>query len=89
MLPENRPALRAYDHCGTQWRVGFGGATGLDYPACLAVLDRYVPQWNQQQPTPDPLDVLDLMNDLRTIEQAFLVAWAENAERDKQDKAAD
>lgn len=89
VLPENGPALRAYDLCSTQWRTGFCGATGLDYPACLAVLERYVPRWEKEPPTAEPLDVLDLMNDLRTIEHALLTAWAENAERDKQNKAAD
>jgi len=87
VLPENVPALRAYDLCGTQWRVAFGGAVGLDYPACIATLERYVPRWEKEQPTAEPLDVLDLLDDLRTIEQALLTAWAENAEKRKTEKA--
>lgn len=88
MLPENVPVLRAYEVCATQWRVSFAGATGLDYPACLATLDRYLPRWAKELPTADPRDALDLLDDLRVIEQALLTAWADNAERDKQNKAA-
>jgi hypothetical protein len=46
-----------------------------------------VPRWEKEQPTAEPLDVLDLLDDLRTIEQALLTAWAENAEKRKNDKA--
>lgn len=29
--PENWPVCMLFDDMGTQWRMGFGGAVGLDY----------------------------------------------------------
>ena len=37
--PENWPILRLFDAMRTQWRVGFGGAYGLDYNALPVVMD--------------------------------------------------
>lgn len=37
--PENWQSVGFFmDYCRTQWRVGMGGATGLDYTAVLACL---------------------------------------------------
>lgn len=37
--PENWQAAEFFaDYCVTQWRVGMGGATGLDYTAVIAAL---------------------------------------------------
>lgn len=38
--PENHDAYFAFCACSTQWRTGMAGATGLDYIAVLAVIDR-------------------------------------------------
>lgn len=38
--PENAGAVSAFSAVGTQWRTGAVGATGLDYPAVFATLDR-------------------------------------------------
>ena len=37
LLDANIPAARLVCASGTQWRVGFGGPYGLDYPAVFAV----------------------------------------------------
>lgn len=36
--PENAETCRVFDRLATQWRVGFGGAVGLDYGAIPVVL---------------------------------------------------
>lgn len=36
-MTDNVPAARLMLACETQWRVGFGGAYGLDYPAVFQV----------------------------------------------------
>lgn len=84
MLPECRPALAAYEVCETQWRTGFGCVTGFDYAACIATLTLYLPRWKASAPAGDPIhamEVPDLLDDLRTIEEALLTAWAEVAEQ--------
>jgi hypothetical protein len=80
--------VRAFDHCDTQWRVGFA-TTGLDYAACIAALTLYLPYWQAEAPADDPIHhctVASLMDDVRTIERAMLDAWAERdkAERERQ-----
>lgn len=88
MLPECRLAVRAFDTCETQWRVAFGGATGLDYAACLAVLQLYLPRWIAEagDEEGEGVDLPELMDDLRIIERAFLDAMAEKAEKERQRK---
>ncbi|WP_130617993.1 DUF1799 domain-containing protein [Dyella amyloliquefaciens] len=88
MLPECRLAVRAFDTCETQWRVAFGGATGLDYAACLAVLQLYLPRWLAEASAEEGEDVglPELMDDLRIIERAFLDAMEEKAEKKRQQK---
>lgn len=81
LLPENLLSLRAYELCSTQWRTGFNGATGLDYSSCIATLERYARRWDKEQPDAEPIDPLDLLDEVRTIEQALLTAWAEQAEK--------
>lgn len=84
LLPECLPALHAWDACSTQMRMSMAGATGLDYGACLATLQLYLPRWQAQADPGDPLrgmEVADLLDDLRTIEGALLTAWAEQAEK--------
>ena len=38
--PENWPQFNLFCAVQTQWRVGMGGATGLDYTAVFATMDR-------------------------------------------------
>jgi hypothetical protein len=38
--PENEQAWRLFSFVGTQWRVGMGGATGLDYGPLYHKMDR-------------------------------------------------
>lgn len=39
VLPENVPTINAFVALGTQWRVGFAGAYGLDYTALPTTLE--------------------------------------------------
>lgn len=89
LLPENLPALLAFYACETQWRTGFDGKTGLDYSACITTLTLYLPPWQAEADSSDAIKAMDvaaLMDDLRTIERALLDAWAEKAEKDKENK---
>lgn len=54
---------------GTQWRVGFSGATGLDYAAVYPLLDRF---------TETPDEWADLFSDLRVLENEALATMARN-----------
>ena len=57
------PAWQLYTRLQTQWRIGFGGPTGLDYSPAIALIQSM--GW--------PLRLgLDL---LRAIEHGFLEAW--------------
>jgi hypothetical protein len=38
--PENWPAWVLFNRMSTQWRVGMGGASGLDYNVLFRFLDR-------------------------------------------------
>ena len=37
--PENWPVLKLFDAMRTQWRVGMGGAYGMDYGVLPVVMD--------------------------------------------------
>ena len=65
--PENLPAYEAFNAMATQWRVGMGGATGLDYGAIPVVL--------RLQGVPRA-DWPALFADLRTMESAALQAMS-------------
>jgi hypothetical protein len=54
---------------GTQWRTGFGGATGLDYAAAYPLLDRF---------TDNHDDWLTAFNDLRVLEGEALSTMSRN-----------
>lgn len=41
VLEENEQVLRLFITCATQWRVGSGGAVGLDYSAVIQVMKLY------------------------------------------------
>lgn len=40
LWPETDEALTLFSSISTQWRVGFGGPTGLDYNVLFKLLDR-------------------------------------------------
>lgn len=61
--PENWPAVDLFISMGTQWRIGMGGATGMDYGALYPQLDRLTD-------TPEQYD--DLFSDIRWMERAAL-----------------
>ncbi len=63
--PENWPAVHLFTQFATQWRVGPGGAVGLDYGVIFHELDRRALA---------AADYDDLMDSLRTIESAALDA---------------
>lgn len=65
--PENVPAYRLLCFAQTQWRVGAGGATGLDYTPVFHKMDRM---------KLDPEDYEDLEDDIRAMEFAALEAMS-------------
>lgn len=68
VYPDNWPALWLFRDLATQWRVGMGGATGLDYAALPAVMDlRGVPQAERAE----------LFDCLQVLEAEALAAWRE------------
>ena len=69
---EAREALRLWGAIQSQWRVGMGGATGLDYVAAYRVADTIGVELDD--------DVLPL---LQVLEAEQLETWGERAERDR------
>jgi hypothetical protein len=66
--PENERAYFLFLDLQTQWRVGMGGATGLDYLVLFAKLDR--------MKLPDG-EAEELEQDIRTMEHEALRVMAE------------
>lgn len=66
--------MLAYGLVQTQWRVGPGGRTGLDYPACGWA---WAANRERLQLPPDDL----LLEDVTVIEHAILQCDAEQHER--------
>lgn len=85
LLQDAQPGVAAYLACCTQWTVGgMGQRTGLRYEACVVLLDRYLPRWQQEQPDVwGPLAVDDLLQDMQVIEGAMLESWGEQADRER------
>lgn len=66
--PENWESVAFFmDYCRTQWRVGMGGATGLDYSAVLTCL-RTLRLGRERTD--------EVFADVRTMESAALAAMA-------------
>ncbi|QRI87836.1 DUF1799 domain-containing protein [Pseudomonas putida] len=57
--PDAWPAFRLFDAMGTQWRVGHGGASGLDYTAIPATASMLGIKRR---------DLTDIFPDLRVLE---------------------
>lgn len=67
--PENWQAWSLFCQVSTQWRIGMGGQTGLDYGAIYPLLDRI---------TTDPAEWMDLFEDIQTLERTALKQMSEN-----------
>lgn len=73
LWPEHAPAFELFCvDLRTQWRVGMGGRTGLDYTACVAALRlRHTRQ-----------RTAELLDDLRVLEHAYLDEEAQQRARE-------
>lgn len=69
------PAFSAWRAVQTQWRVGIGGAAGLDYAGVCTYLDRVVKG--------TPRHRRRLFQQLRIMEAAALDAWAQQREESR------
>lgn len=81
-MPDAQAGIAAYLVCSTQWNVaGMGGRTGLRYEGCIAVLERYLPHWQVEQPTVwQDITIVDLLQDIQILESALIAGWGEKAE---------
>lgn len=75
LWPENVGCWRVWCSVQTQWRVGFAGATGLDYAAVWAVLDKTGPRQRRMR--------REWFEHIQSMESAAMDAWAERREREK------
>ncbi|TAK84510.1 MAG: hypothetical protein EPO09_20770 [Aquabacterium sp.] len=58
--PDNWAAFRLLRDVQTQWRVGVGGPTGLDYPSVFALMEfRGIPP-DERGPLFDDLQVMEV-----------------------------
>ena len=69
MWPDNHAAFILFNNLSTQWRVGMGGPTGLDYAAVYPLLDRAAK---------DPQEWAELFSDIQVMEGAALKQIGEN-----------
>lgn len=69
--PDAWPAFRLFDAMGTQWRLGQGGASGLDYTAIPATAEMLGIKRR---------DLTDIFPDLRVMEVEALAVMAESME---------
>lgn len=70
------PTWRLWIDLQTQWRVGMGGATGLDYAAVWALLDRRLPRRRRA----------DAFEQIQAMERTALTVWAERDEERRQNQ---
>ena len=68
--PDNHAAFNLFNTIGTQWRVGMGGATGLDYAAVYPLLDRAAK---------DPQEWDEMFSDIQVMEGAALKQMSDNS----------
>lgn len=66
--PQNWRAVKLFIAVSTQWRVGMGGATGLDYAAVAAAMDMQGIKKKARN---------RLFADVRIMEAAVLEMWSE------------
>lgn len=72
--PDNELAYAVFSRLSTQWRVGAGGPTGLDYTAVLA----YMRTLRLPREQAD-----ELFSDIQTMEAEALAVMAEGADKAK------
>ena len=77
LWPDNVRAWSCWQGVQTQWRVGMGGATGLDYAGVRAFLD-------EQQLAGD--ERREVFAGIQACERATLDVWAEQRERERQEQ---
>ena len=75
LWPDNLVAWQCWQGIQTQWRVGMGGATGLDYAGVRAYLEL-------QDLPPD--ERREVFAGLQACERTTLDVWAEQREREQQ-----
>lgn len=75
LWPDNLPAWRAWCAVQTQWRVGPGGPTGLDYAGVSAWLTIQEPDADRRR---------ELFAGVQAAEGATLEVWSERRERERQ-----
>ena len=69
MWPDNHAAFILFNNLSTQWRVGMGGPTGLDYAAVYPLLDRAAKDQQEWD---------ELFSDIQVMEGAALKQIGEN-----------
>lgn len=69
--PENLPAWEFFMGCTTQWRHGFEGPTGMDWPAVQLRMERLVPRRRRRR----------LWDLVEAMERGALRGWRETRER--------
>lgn len=67
--PENWPSWSLFCKVSTQWRIGMGGPSGLDYAAVYPLLDRAAK---------DPQEWDELFEDIQLLERTALDQMSEN-----------
>lgn len=72
LWPDAWPGFLLFEAMSTQWRVGMGGATGLDYNT-LPLVARYMEVEDEHMPL--------AFNDIRTMEAEVLKKMAEGREK--------
>ncbi len=73
LWPDNRPAWDLWRCLQTQWRVGMGGATGLDYGGVQAAMQLLGIKHGQRT---------ELFALVQIMEAAVLDEWGRRRERD-------
>ncbi len=72
LWPDNLRAWGCWQDVQTQWRVGMGGATGLDYAGVRAYLEEA--ELGEER--------RDVFAGIRACERATLEVWAENRRKE-------
>ena len=67
--PDNHAAFILFNNLSTQWRVGMGGPTGLDYAAVYPLLDRAAKDQQEWD---------ELFSDIKVMEGAALKQMSDN-----------
>lgn len=79
LWPDNVLAWRCWQGVQTQWRVGMGGATGLDYAGVRAYLQLQPLRGSERR---------DIFVGIQACESAVLDVWAQQREREREQQAA-